>query len=551
MPLDDVTKRVLERARMQYEQQSRLARYRTDPALFAQDVLGFHPWSKQVDILRSVQENVHTAVRSCHGSGKSEIASIIACWWVATRPVGEAIVVTTAPTYPQVHNILWEAIRRHHRTAKERYELGLSPMELPGYITQDDDWKTANGTLIGFGRKPADSNDHAFQGIHRRYVLVIVDESCGIRTKLFDAVEAITTTEDSRILAVGNPDDPSAHFYKFFSSDPTWNRIDVSSFDSPNFTRDHKGHFTGEDRAKLGCSDPVNCEQRKWAERWERDKDTPEDILPMLPNKGWVEERRLGWGEESPQWAAKVLGEFPKTALNTLFSIGTMQEGWDSDITPARDAEIILGVDLSRFGPDYSTVYKNEDGQLRLIDSWGGKADEIKVDGMMSAQRVHQLAVTYGATEVRVDAEGVGGPILDQIVRLSEGSYAVVDMRGSAASPDRFRWYNARAYWYDSMRENMAAGRIDIDINDDKLSDELQQVQYHFKNKQGSLQIESKDDMKRRGLKSPDYADAAVYACADLSRTNSPFGLQPGDRFSMSAEDFLGFADENGWISPL
>lgn len=551
MALDDVTKRVLEQAKSQFEQQSRMSRYKDDPVLFAQDVLGFHPWSKQIDILRSVEENIHTAVRSCHGSGKSEIASIIACWWVATRPIGEAIVVTTAPTYPQVHNILWEAIRRHHRTAQERYELGLSPMKLPGYITQDDDWKSDTGVLIGFGRKPADSNDHAFQGIHRRFVLVIVDESCGIRPNLFTAVEAITTTENSRILAVGNPDDPAAHFFKFFSSDPTWNRIDVSSFDSPNYTVDHKGHFTDEDREKMGCYDPVNCKERAWAERYERDKDTDPDILPMLPNKTWVELRRAAWGEDSPLWASKVLGEFPKTSLNTLFSLQTMQTGWDTTLVPARDAAIVLGVDLSRFGPDYSTVYKMEDGHLRLVDAWGGKADETKVDGMESASRVHQLALSYGATEVRVDSEGIGGPILDQIVRLSEGMYEVIEMRGSQPSPDRFRWANARAYWYDSLRENMAAGHVDIDIEDTKLSDELQQIQYHFKNRQGALQIESKDDMRKRGLKSPDYSDAAAYAAADLSRTNSPYGLQPGEKFSMDVEDFLSFADEAGWVSPL
>ena len=552
MPLDDVTKQVLTQARNQFEQQARLSSYKDDPVQFAIDVLGFSPWSKQVDILRSVEDNIHTAVRSCHGSGKSEIASIIACWWVATRPIGEAIVVTTAPTYPQVHNILWEAIRRHHRVAKDRFELGLSPMELPGYITQDDDWKTANGTLVGFGRKPADSNDHAFQGIHRRYVLVIVDESCGIVPKLFDAVEAITTTENSRILAVGNPDDPSAHFFKFFTSDPTWNRIDISSFDSPNYTVDHKGHYTAADRLAMGCNDPELCASREWASRYDRDANVSPDVLPLLPNKTWVEERRLAWGEDSPLWAAKVLGQFPKTSLNTLFSLNTMQTGWDTNIEPTTHDPIILGVDLSRFGPDYSTIYKYEGGNLRLIDQWGGKADETKVDGMQSAERVHRQALIYGATEVRVDAEGVGGPILDQIVRLSEGSYEVIDMRGSAASPDKYRWKNARAYWYDSMREQMSLGMLDLDINDDKLNDELQQIQYHFKNQQGSLQIESKDEMKKRGLKSPDFADAAVYACADLSRTNSPIpGLNPGDKFSMDAAEFLDLAEAEGWISPL
>src|SRR5690606_19789416 len=109
---------------------------------------------------------------------------------------------------------LWEDIRKHHLNAEQRYKEGLSPMKLPGRIKANDEWKSDSGVVLGFGRKPADNNDHGFQGIHRRYVLVIVDESCGIRENLFTAVEAITTTQNSRILAIGNPDDPASHFNK-------------------------------------------------------------------------------------------------------------------------------------------------------------------------------------------------------------------------------------------------------------------------------------------------------------------------------------------------
>jgi len=550
MAIDDVVASVFDSVIESLRQESRKSRYQTDPVAWARDVLGVDPWSKQQDIMNAVQNHNHVAVRSCHGSGKSFVAAVLACWWISTRPIGEAIVVTTAPTYAQVHSILWEDIRKFHIKAKERYEAGLSPMMLPGYITQSDQWKSDDGTLMAFGRKPADNNDHGFQGIHRRYVLVIIDESCGIKENLFTAVEAITTTENSCILAIGNPDDPATTFRKFFGVDQNWYNIDVSSFDSPNFTRQHAGHYdkcTHEDEQMRQW-----CQEREWAKRWDRDKSVAKETLPLLPNHEWVEERRKAWGTESPLWMSKVLGQFPLQSVNTLFSTDTLNRGIDTEINPTSNTPVILGVDLARFGPNYSTIYSNIGGKIRLVDKWGGKADEALVDGMESAARVHQWAQSLGATEVRIDSEGVGGPILDQVNRLSEGSYTVVMMKGSRPSPDNYRWVNSRAYWYDKLREDMFNGKIDIDYTDTRLLEELEQIQYHFKNRYKSLQIESKEEMEKRGIASPDFADAAVYAAADMSYvTNNPLGrFQPGDRISFTATAILGIEDDEWTISP-
>lgn len=550
--MDDVTKGVFQSAVESLRAESRKSTYMNDPRAWCKDVLGIDLWSKQEDIFMSTITNDHVAVRSCHGSGKSFSAALLACWWVSTRPIGDTIVVSTAPTYHQVHAIIWENIRKFHMLAEERYKAGLSPMKMPGYITQSDQWKSETGVLMGFGRKPADNNDHGFQGIHRRYVLVLVDESCGIRPNLFEAVEAITTTQDSCILAVGNPDDPATQFNKFFQLTDLWHAIDIMAFDSPNFTRKHAGHYDS-------CNDEdewirTQCQKREWAKRWDRDKvlGLGHDVLAQLPNEEWVEQRRYAWGTESPLWLSKVLGEFPRQSINTLFSAETLHRGWDKNIEPTTGTPVILGVDLARFGPNYSAVYSNIGGKIRMVAKWGGKADE-QVDGMESAARVHQYAQSLGADQVRIDSEGVGGPILDQIVRLSEGSYKVIAMKGSRPSPDIYRWLNSRAYWYDKMREDMFTGKIDIDPNDTGLYEELEGIQYHFKNRYKSLQIESKEDMEKRGVASPDLADAAVYAAADMSYvTDSPIGnYAVGDKISISAQGYLGF-DGMAWtISPL
>lgn len=568
---DDLVNKVLDSAIENFRRQARTAVYKTDPRAWCKDVLGIDLWSKQEDQFLATMEHDHVAVRSAHGTGKSFNAALVACWWVSTRyDMGEdVIVVTTAPTFHQVSAILWENIRKFHQLANERYEAGLSPVRMPGYVTMSNQWKSDKGTILGFGRKPADNNDHGFQGIHRRYVLVIVDEACGIKENLFTAVEAITTTEDSCILAVGNPDDPATQFNKFFTTlKGIWYNIDISSFDSPNYTKQHEGHYKS-------CThdDPQMrkwCQEREWAKRWDRDKvvGLSPDTLAQLPNEAWVEQRRTAWGTDSPLWQSKVLGQFPLQSVNTLFSRETINRGFDTQVKPDYRGKRVLGVDLARFGPDYSVVYMAEEGhvldengkptekkgkKVRLLDFWGGKADEAKADGMESALRVHQLAQTYGVDEVRIDGEGIGGPIRDRINQLSEGSYTIISVLGSSASPDRYRWGNARTYRHDKVREAMFGGMVDIDPQDSKLEGELEMIQYSYKNRWNSMQVESKDDIAKRGLKSPDFVDALIYALAEDLDTlaSNPYGQYlGGEQVSMRAADYLSLIQENGWSSP-
>lgn len=568
---DEIVSKVLDSAIERFRREARRNEYRTNPRAWAKDYLGIDLWSKQEDIFEAVLNNDHVAVRSAHGTGKSHMAAVLACWWVSIHENDDSIVVTTAPTYHQVHAVLWEYIRKFHQLVSERYEAGLAPSRLPGHITQSDQWKDDNGVLIGFGRKPSDNNIHAFNGIHRRYVLVLCDESCGIPPQLFTAVEAITTTQDSCILAIGNPDDPATEFNKFFSLPDIWTALDISSFDSPNFTKEHEGHYTAcnnEDESLRKM-----CQERKWAERWDRDKaaNLKADVLAQLPNDTWVSQRRSAWGTNSPLWSSKVLGEFPLQSVNTLFSRETINKAFDTKVKPKYRGKRVMGVDLARFGPDYSVVYLAEEGyvmdesgdgsdvteqigkRVRLIDYWGGKADEAKPDGMESALRVHNLAQKYGVDEIRIDGEGVGGPIRDRIVQLSEGSYTVISVLGSSASPDRYRWGNARTYRFDNVRENMYLGRIDLDPEDKKLEEELEMIQYSYKNRWNSMQVESKDDIAKRGLKSPDYADSLIYALAEDLDTlaSNPYGqYRGGEKISMTAQDFLTLANENGWVSP-
>lgn len=542
MSLNEVVTSVFDEAIADLRKSSKKAAYKTDPVLWAKEVLGIHLWSKQREVAYSMLANKRTAVKSCHNAGKSKLAAILACWWVAVHPIGQAIVVTTAPTYQQVHGILWREIGKHHELAANNG----SP--LPGNITASDKWNIIhNGTLFqaGWGRKPADTNIHGFQGVHERYVLVIVDEACGINESLWTAIEAITTTGDARILAIGNPDDPNTQFGKIFN-DPQikteWVHHTISAFDTPNLTKPFE-------------NDPTS----QYYQRAQFDKDFPDELRPLMLQPETVESWRVQWGELDPRWKAKILGEFPDQSENSLFSQAVINKAVETIVIPDHDVRPILGVDLARFGPDLSTIYKVEEGWVYSIDDDGkqtktekrGKQVRVvktwsKADGVESANLIHQVALGEGASEVRIDVAGLGAPIHDIVKNLAQTTYSVIAMNGNGPTPDSYHWKNARAWWHDTLREQMASGTIDLDYNDAKLKDELLGIRYHFKNNYRSLQVESKDDMASRGVKSPDHSDAVVYATAPLEQLlNSPFALfAPGSKVSVDAAKIIGINNE-------
>ena len=183
---------------------------------------------------------------------------------------GKAFVVTTAPTYKQVRTVLCREIDRAHRIA------------MPA-ITLEDKWYVGQ-ELVGFGRKPADYDPSAFQGIYARYVLVIFDEAGGAPKTIFDAVDSLATNIYARVLAIGNPDDPASHFATICKPGSGWKVIRISAFDTPRL------HGRGSPRGTAARSGLGRA----------------------------VDERKKRWGTTSPIYTAKILGEFPDISDDTL-----------------------------------------------------------------------------------------------------------------------------------------------------------------------------------------------------------------------------------------
>ena len=440
--------------------------YIGDPVGWVQGILGGYLWSKQVEIMEAVRDYRYVAVQSCHGPGKSFTASAVVAWWLACHKLGEAFAVTTAPSWPQVEAILWREIRRRYREGR-----------LLGRITQDCIWKMnesgkqrdGDEEIIAMGRKPADYDETTFQGIHARYFLAVLDEAGGIPEKLWNSVLSLATNENSRILAIGNPDDPNSHFAqicKQWALTENAKVIKISAFDTPN--------FTGEE--------------------------VPEEMKQDLVSPLWVNDRRLDWGEGSPIWISKVEGEFPDISDDYLFPPSLIAKCHATELAGLERGR--YGLDVARYGTDKTVLYRNRGGHIRLIAEW------VKQDTEETADKAGAVLARHGARPVpcMVDVIGVGAGVFDKLRRRK---MEVAAYQGSERALNFKKFKNRRSESWWTFRELAENGAIDLDPNDTVLVAQLGSVKWGV-DSAGRIYIETKEDLKERGLPSPDRADAAI-----------------------------------------
>lgn len=455
-----------------------------------------HMTDDQAAITESVLAHRYTAVQSCHDVGKSYTAARIADWWIDVHPPGEALVVTTAPTWKQVRAVLWHEMARAHRKG-----------DLRGRLTEACEWKLSTGTgpdeLVGLGLKPADYDPSGFQGLHRRYVLVIIDEAGGVPKPIYDAADSLVTNEDCRMLGIGNPDDPSAHFEAVCRPGSGWNVLRIDALKSPNFTREQVARYPKLQRLMIREGIVPSTEY------------VPDVVRPLLVSPQWVAERIDRWGVDSPLFASKVRGVFPKVTLDTIIQPGWVLAAHHREL-PEEITDPRISVDVARYGTDHSIIGLRQGGHYRM-------KEDIPYGPVTSlAGRVAILAREYRSATpiINVDDTGVGGGVTD--ILLEEG-FAVLPLvsggRGKEVLPNgKPRFVNARSEWWWTLREALAGpsgdgsdGWLDLDPEDEDLAAQLLRTKYSV-NRHGQIVVESKDELKKRGFESPDKADALVYA---------------------------------------
>ena len=450
-----------------YENEAR----RPDPLLWIEKKLGARLWSKQREIVESVRDNRLTAVQSANGCGKSFDAAAIASWWCAADPGADRFCLLTAPNATLVRTVLWAELRRH-------YERGQLPGELLG-----SEWRL-NGRLLALAKKTSDFLDEGraesgFAGLHRPAgVLVVIDEASGVENWLWNAISGLTTGESCRVLAVGNPLRPDSRFAQVCQPGSGWNRIKISAFDSPNFT----------------------------------DEEVSPELSAALPGEVWVDELRATFGENSPAYQARVLGEFAEAADDGLIEAGWVRNAHEFEALPAEGDPVTFGVDVARSGSDSTVIVRAQCELCRVVHEAKG-ADLMETSGAVA----RLLEDAPGAIAI-VDEVGVGGGVIDRLKELG------LNVRGFVAGararrPERFANLRAETYW--QLREMLREGVLDLDPEDEELSAELLSLRWSL-DSAGRTRIESKDDARKRGISSPDRADALCLALGAGSQPVMP-----------------------------
>jgi len=427
-------------------------------------------WDKLEQIANSVRDYRGTVVPSGHGIGKSFIAARVAIWWLFTHYPSK--VLTTAPTWAQVESVLWGEIR----SAIQISQVKLTDEKdvLNTEIKLAPDW-FAKGISTTESVSQREFGSTKFQGYHSPNLLVIFDEAPGVERSIHIAVETLATGQNNRILKIGNPTSPTGEFYNNCYSE-NWNKIQVSCFDHPNIKN-----------------------QR--------------EIIPGAVTIDWIERQKKEWGEGSPLWLAKVLGEFPDETEDTLIPLSWCENATKWEVE--QNDRCNLGVDPARFGDDKTVGYEIASNTAKLL------FDISKEDTMMVSGRLVNIIDNYKS--IGIDETGVGGGVVDRVREVLNSDldpkgrkgYKVRGLHFGSQAINPIRFFNLRAEMYWNLRErlnpdNEQWNRLKIPY-DSELINQLAGMKYSFTSN-GRIQIESKDEVKKRIGKSPDRADALVIA---------------------------------------
>ena len=503
-----------------------------DPVGFYEDVLGETLWSGQANVLNAlVTPGVNrTIVPAGFGLGKTHIAGGAVAWFASVYPVGTGITVTIATRMRQVQRQLWPHVRRLHAKAG-----------LPGYCDTVQ-WKMPNRdgvmTDVAYGFTAPENDEAAMQGIHAPRLLLVVDEAGGIGPTIGGSTRNLLTG-DARMLAIGNPPtDDEGSWFEGASEDgddperPETLTVRLRALDSPA--------ITGENVRCMSCPPEVPEHQ----------------VATHLVDQAWVDDAIREHGPDAPYVIAKVHAGFPKggsartipsgfveagqEALNMMLpdpehllnvAVSMDRQGRPYPHQPTIGAWIRLAVDVAADGGDEQVIARDEGGigRIRFVESGAGNENSTDVAGKIlhEIHAAEALAVALGSehqVHVKIDSIGVGWGVAGILEAwASEGLHGAKIIRVNVAE-NPYRPDNPKAQWRPWRKRDelwlngrelltpdsagIPAWRLDVDT---RTAAQLTAPKYST-NASGRTVVESKKDMKARGVKSPDRAEALLLA---------------------------------------
>jgi hypothetical protein len=329
----------------------------------------------------------------------------------------------------------------------------------------------------------------------------------------------------TRLLLLGNPptDNENSWFERCCNS-PLYNVIPISAYDTPNFT----GETVGQCRS---CPAFV----------------APHPISDHLVDKQWVDDVVSEFGDDSPFVEARVFARFPRATANKVIPYAWCETAAENE-TPIEGERIRLGVDVAADGGDEFVIAKADGFAVTMEHRSSGVSNQSAVDvagvvlhHITEATEEHERRGVTAPVKVKIDTIGVGWGVVSLLEAWAkEGRHKAhivpINVSERANDPEKFRNQRSEMWWNGRLLLQPKEGGADVRLNvDRKVMAQLSGPTFKA-DSAGRIQIESKADMKRRGVGSPDRAEAVLLALYEPSKARDPIPVIP-----------LGVGQSNYW----
>ena len=450
---------------------------------------GPRKWQREVlqDLADHIKQNngkvdfdtFRMATGSGRGIGKSALVSWLVIWMLSTR-IGSTTIVS-ANSEAQLRSVTWAEITKWLSMSLQShwFEVSATRVMPAKWLTElvERDLKMGTRYWGVEGRLWSAENPDAYAGVHNfAGVLLVFDEASGIDDNIWSVAAGFFTenTPNRFWLAFSNPRRNTGYFYETFHS-----------------KRDFWRTKTVDARTVEGT-----------------DKAVYQQIIDE-------------YGPDSSQAHVEVYGEFPNASDDQFIGVNTVTEAMARPRMKDQTAPIIIGVDPARFGADSTVIAVRQGRDIVEIRRYKGD------DTMETVGRVIDIIEEYKPAMVVIDEGGLGAGIVD---RLKEQKYKIRGVNFGNKAKNPLMWGNKRAEMWGDMREWLKTAAIPTDryLKSDLISPLMKP------DSKGSIFLESKKDMRSRGLSSPDAADAiaVTFAFAVAHREYRPIDARTRTAYS-------------------
>lgn len=396
-------------------------------------------------------EAIRMATVSGHGISKSATTAMLVNWIMSTRPNARGVV--TANTAPQLESKTWAEIAKWHRRSLFSgwfdVTTGRGSMKMTS-VNWPESWNC-------FGQTAAEERAESFAGLHAAdsTPFYIFDESSAIPAAIWEVAEGGLTDGEPHIYCFGNPTRNNTKFFDCFHS-----------------------------------------ARHRWTTR------KIDSRTCQLTNKTTLQEWIDDYGLSSDFVKVRVLGEFPSASSLQFIARDIVEDAMEREVGEQRHETAVCGIDVARFGDDESVIFTRLGRDARCFPVKRYRQLDTMALASRVAEHVNWLRSLNLSVVCFIDSGGVGGGVAD---RLRQLGHDVIDINFGARASEPTKWANKRAEMWCLMRDWIRDhGALP---QDDQLMSDLTGLEYGFDGQERIL-LEKKQDMKRRGLASPDIADA-------------------------------------------